>query len=115
MYDNTIFVGNVSNIKLANYYFRFPPVIKHECIHFCLESQLCDAIFVAYKDHSYNLDWCSFYNIEENTANFTSVGTSRGDHSAVPWNSFLPTGQTIPATSELILLGIQVYFYILKY
>ncbi len=116
MYDDTIFLGNVSHVDSAYFYFyfRFPPVIKHECIYFCIESQLCDAIFVAFKHSGNDIDWCSFYNIEENRVNFTSVGPRHGDPLAAPWNSFLPSGRTTPATSQLILLGIQIYFYIKK-
>ena len=103
-YENTIFVGNVTNVDY-NYYFRFPPVVKHECIHFCIETKLCDAIFVAYKDNDNNLDWCSFHHVGDNMVNFTSIEPSLEDSSIAPWNSFLTAGYRIPVTSELIILG----------
>ncbi len=103
IYDNVIFTGNVEEVSVTDY-FQYPPSILEECISYCLQTKLCDAVFITYDDGSSILEQCRFYNIELNIFNLMAAENYIPELSDEPWYSIWPTGE--PGISKLIIIGI---------
>ena len=77
-----------------------------ECISYCLQTKLCDAIFITYDDGSSILEQCRFYNIELNIFNLMAAESNIPELYNEPWYSIWPTGE--PGISKLIIIGMFI-------
>ncbi len=41
------------------------PVLKHDCIYCCIETVTCNVVYIAYKNGSNQVDWCTLYHMVE--------------------------------------------------
>ncbi len=114
-YDNTIFTGNSSEIAEIHYSSSSaPPLVRQHCLAYCLTTQSCDAVFIAYKSGSSELDWCKFYRIGLTVVSFVTLEAGIPQLLLEPWNTLWPGGNGIPASSELMVIGKRTYFFQLQ-
>ncbi len=99
-YNDTFIDGNITEVHPGKF-FRFPPVLKHECIHYCLRSFSCDAIFVTYKSNSPYIESCNFFKIGLTLVDYVPIKSNMSALVTAAW----PFGNQLPDSSELIVIG----------
>ena len=101
----------MSNLTEVKYTGRIP-IIKHDCIWYCITTQVCDVILIAYKTQTNGFPWCKFYNIGLEDLNLVDRQTNKSQVTFELWDTVFPSGFDIPVSSELIIIGtlIKVFF-----
>ena len=104
-YTDTIFISNNSNLMEVQYTGR-PPIIKHDCIWYCINTRLCDVILIAFKTKPNAVYLCKFYKIGLQELNLMNLPTNKSQVNFELWNTILYSGFDIGVSTELIIIGI---------
>ena len=106
-FDDTIFTNGTGIIEVPTTQCG-NPVLKHDCIHCCIQSSECNVAYIAYKDGSNLVDWCQLYNLEETELLFAANLSSVPDYWLQKW---LQNGGQ-PTKSELAVFSKNFFKYI---